>query len=727
MKEGETTRSLKSVLSLGMAAQALPVKFLKEFFSKLTKYPADLQVLPMNEKGDKISRKQLVKMMYKGLFGLNADFMFRMLVLSDKPMSDFFTNIELYNKALKKGLKPGTEAFDKYINTPSKEVLEQARQRGLMSTFQQEGKNVKAMMYILNSMSKYPAADFILKSQLPYRKTPMNILSNTLKMAVPGWALATAGASLAKGDMRKFGDDLSMMVIGQTVQYFTLYLMANGMLTPPVDWGDEEDRAMEGSQFGGGKVNLSAIKRALAGENPEYREDDFVVAYERLGLLGILMGGAVMGMTVDEASEEWENAFSAENIMSRTLGFSAVKNVNAMLNQSFLTGLSSLMTIFSASSGSRDLEYAWQRWVTSTSESMGSAFLPNNLRTMNKSFRAYQPDRRLPKDSDMMDGVLNDIKYSLNEKLFNTFEDYPPKVSPITGEPLLQTPGGDQTTLKRVMYQSIDLLKVNKGDPKTNWLWDEIIKLKLAGIDRIDVLGFPSWINSRTVKFPSQPLVTSKGAFSKYGRGLLRKIRDVYDVDYSNDDFERDFSFFFDEDFVRIGSDLNPNVPSRFEVTSDIEMNYAQSVMPQHLNTFEKAKQHRVKNNMPPLTMEEYKEMMKNYRYLHERETDNKLGSIYLTVEEANEIASELARSRSAALKTLINSEEYKAMPEDGRALAINAVCDNFQSIIEYENEEKKFESVNKYTIKVWEAIEKVYRRRMKMVESGELQRMILE
>ena len=455
---------------------------------------------------------QRAKLLFQGTFGAPAESMFRLLSLGDTPFRRYAEGLELRQIANARGLE-GKE-LQQFLRFPPDDVIEQARQRGLQFTFQDNSSTAQLAEYTLGALANglgkpfrnikgFDGEEFfntIIRLNVPYVRTPANLLEETLTYASPAIAMARVGKHLAEGNPREASENLAKGMIGQTVTMTSMYLIANGLVSGPPD----EDKAVRNLQydtFPPNCINVSGLQRLLRGEDAAYQEGDEFMNYQKLGLFGGMMGAVASSTDIQAAKEISQNPFTATQAFKTAFGFDNVATLSYMMDQSFLQGLNSSLQVLSISNPD-EAERAWSQWVEGMFRSISAVPLPNQLSALNRTQREFLPDMRSTDMAVRLENTLRDRAFSTNEL---------PIRYNWKGEPIRQTPAGADAAA----YQLFDVTKSREGsaDPVSM----EALRLFQETGEPIDVLKTPYFASSvfRSVKSPKFTRGKAKRAYEK--------------------------------------------------------------------------------------------------------------------------------------------------------------------------------------------------------------------
>lgn len=332
------------------------------------------------------SLSQKINDYVEGTFGWPAEGMFRLLNLGDKP----FRKAAELAKAVEIAEQRKLEGNDrlKFLMFPDDTAKEQIKQAGDEATFQQESKASKAVQnaitWLLNSVESTPViggpAKVLLKSQVPFVKTPLNIVIETFDYAMPPVTLVRGISAIKNGEQRKGAVLIGKALTGAIIIGAAKSLFELGLLS----WEDDDDKKGRTIQYDTvppNSLNVSALSRGLAGQGFEVKDDDTWVNYKKLGIIGILF---------DNYSNNYYKAKKEGEEMPGVLQdmfTSAPRVASSALEQSFLKGTNSLLNAIQDGGG-----YDTQQWAIETTGAISSTVYPNTLSTISKSSDEFLRD-----------------------------------------------------------------------------------------------------------------------------------------------------------------------------------------------------------------------------------------------------------------------------------------------------------------------------------------------
>jgi hypothetical protein len=490
-------------------------------------------------KGEDIPARQRAKLAVQGSLGVPAEVMFRLLSLGDTPFRKYFEDKNLYEQAMQKGLEG--EALADFLKHPPRKEAEQARTAGRRITFQEEtafskgvsetigffertlGNAIDAMQSRVDGQQVSKA---LFRFMIPFRSTPANILIETATFASPVIAAARASAEIKKGNLDEASRHVAKGMVGAVISEAALMMMAEGILSGPIQWDEDEEKNLAYDQFPPTSINISALKRMLAGEETAKQEDDVFMNYMKLGIPGALMAAISVGYSPEEIRErDYSGPIDfAKYMFNDMVGIGPMTAAAGMMEQSFLQGMNEFLQILVGNRPERSAE----RLLTSIANVGMSVALPNQFSAMYRAQREFLPDRRVTKDMDFGERLMANLEYTVKDRTFGGAEI--PVRTDWKGNPIKQNPRGNVGWF----YQLFDVTKIRQGeaDPVSQ----EIYRLFEQTEQVSKVVSTPSFAKKRKLSVPN--------ISSKKEKAALRAIG-------------REYSFLNDQEFVDSGVYLN--------------------------------------------------------------------------------------------------------------------------------------------------------------------------
>ena len=408
----------------------------------------------------------------EGTVGMPAEAFFRALNFGDKPAEVAAQTAKAYELAALKGLK-GTER-EKFLMFPDEESAEQIKQAGESATFKEGNVAAKAVSYGQTQLFNWAdknipnfsgALKLFVKSQMPFVKTPLNIIKESFDYALPQLSLVQSMWYGSKGNRVKAEEYFGKAMVGFILHAAADALFRNGLLSGGPE-EDKKERALQYQAFNAKGLNLSGLMRLLTGGDPSIQEKDTFIQYDKMGIPGnILNMRAEMGEKKE--GKEFDN-FATELLYDT---FSSMPNIaGTALEQSFLAGTSTLLEAIKSGE--------WDNWMSNTFGAITSIPIPNTVASIARANREYIPEVR---DPDIMKRLGNVLKAKVG-----MVNGLPVKID-LWGNPIKQTPSG---VANPYVYHLIDVTKAR--DITSDKLSYEVYKVWKATDDKDVIPSVPS-------------------------------------------------------------------------------------------------------------------------------------------------------------------------------------------------------------------------------------------
>lgn len=330
--------------------------------------------------------RQKINDAIEGTLGFPAEGMFRLLNFGDKPFRRASELARAMEIADRKKLT-GDEKI-KFLMFPDDASAAEIEKAGKESTFQQEtelSKKVqKGITDFLNLAQNIPLiggpVKVLLKSQIPFVKTPLNIVIETFDYALPPITFGRGVYNIIKGNRRQGAMLIGKAVVGAIIMTVAKQLFQMGLLS----WEDDKDKKGRNIQYDSvppASMNVDALARGLSGQGWQVKDDDTWVAYKKMGVAGILFDNYTNNYFRSMKDEQAMPGFMEEMITS------APRVLSSSLEQSFLKGTNSFLNALQDQGG-----YETQQWAIETIGAISSIVLPNTVATISKSSDEYIRD-----------------------------------------------------------------------------------------------------------------------------------------------------------------------------------------------------------------------------------------------------------------------------------------------------------------------------------------------
>lgn len=405
----------------------------------------------------KISLSDRLKKVYESTVGVPVEIMFRLLSLGDEP----FRGGEIYRQrfiaAKRKGLKG--DDIRRFVLMPDAKTQEEINESSKEVVFQEDGviskmaqKSTSAIKNVAQGI-KYvdPVVQFIFRLNVPFVKTPSNIISQLIDYTLPPVALAKAAYYYKKGDQRQGNRNVGVAATGYMMIAAAEFLVANGLVSAAIDWSDEDDKNIKMKVTGSNSLNITGLKRALEGGNPEYKETDDLIDISKFGIPGaaILIRAERARNKIRDKRVKAANIDNDETFLESMINLLGIETLPEVIQfsfeQSFLAGTSTLLEALKGG------EYEAKRWFKQMTSAASAIVLPNTLGQLNRATETYLPDTRVESLPDAINALITSkIGFAVGDN----YPEFPIRVD-MWGNPIRRTPEGKNP----YFYQFFDITK----------------------------------------------------------------------------------------------------------------------------------------------------------------------------------------------------------------------------------------------------------------------------
>ena len=248
----------------------------------------------------------------------------------------------------------------------------------LKSIFQQDNKATKAVSGINRFIKTELGSTFYIPYRLIslFQKTPINVAAEALQFT-------PAGALQDWSNMTRREQNIaaSRIAVGAMVTTAFGYLYHKGVITPNLDTAGETNKARELAKAGGvmppGTINLSAVKRLVAGGKTEFQGGDTVVDLSSLGTAGIMAGTAL---------RQSERGRTNEDLLTSVFKGVPTSGLNFVMEQQFLKGTSDFIKLLSQESSN-----SMDRWLKNLAVTAATPIAPAILGAVRRAERDKLP------------------------------------------------------------------------------------------------------------------------------------------------------------------------------------------------------------------------------------------------------------------------------------------------------------------------------------------------
>ncbi len=338
------------------------------------------------------------------------------------------------------------------------EVLDRVNREALGAVFQDP--NLFTRWFLRDERLLPGPVRFLLRNVIPFISLPVNWAGKLLGWSPAGFATHVARHAL-NGDGRAAKLAAGEAIIGSMAWYAASYLIAKGLLSPPLDSENEQQkmRLLSGDIMPPNHINVSGLQRLFKGEDPAWRPGDNTKDFTYYGsVVGaqMQMVAASLRQMEKQPAPENQTAWWESFLWNATQGAGGY-----LVNQTFMQGARDLLD---AMKSDRKME----TWLAGYVGAVLDTAAPRQLEAINRSVSKYA---REVKD-DALDRRLNNVLVQ-RFGLFTAAEDKLPFKRDVWGRPLRATPEGANPWI----YQLFDV-------GKSRTIPDDPIKLEIYNLAR---------------------------------------------------------------------------------------------------------------------------------------------------------------------------------------------------------------------------------------------------
>jgi hypothetical protein len=379
--------------------------------------------LVVNEKG-KVAVADRVRKFAEGLIGSYTEPLGRGLAVGDLPFRRSAEARLLAEKALLGGASK--EEALAAARFPKKSELSAIENEAAKATFQQNTKLTSAIQRVADVIAGIPVAGpLLLRANIPYIKTPVNVVSDVVDIAVPPIAFSKSIYYASKGDRRQALDMAARGIVGSVMGMAASALYRAGLITGSAG-KSEKQRGIQYEVQPPNTLNKSGLERLLKGEDPSIRPGDEIKSFENFGYLG-----TVFNVYANVLSKEGSSGIIED---AANVAFLGIPNVASYtLNQTFLKSTNTLLNAINREQ--------YDGYLQALYGSISSIALPGTLQAINRANREYMVDIKADNNLKGFQNVLQSKMPEFAADALN-LEKLPLKRN-LWGEPIKQTPEGE--------------------------------------------------------------------------------------------------------------------------------------------------------------------------------------------------------------------------------------------------------------------------------------------
>jgi hypothetical protein len=375
-----------------------------------------------NSKGN-IALIDRVRKLAEGIIGSYTEPVGRALTLGDVPARGFAEGRLLAEQAILAGKSPKEVLAS--VRFPTRTELKGISNEAAEATFQQDTKLTAVVGVVANAVKSIPVVGPLTKAVVaPYTKTPVNVVTDVVNLAVPGLAFVKSAYYASRGDRSKSLEMAASGIVGTVIGGAAAALYRAGVITGSA-LKSAKERGIQYETQPPNTINMSGLNRLLNGEDPAIQAGDEIKSYENFGYLGTIFNVYANVLSKNEGSG------LLEDVLDVTLkGLPSVASYT--LNQTFLKSTNTLLNAISKED--------YDSYLESLYGTISSIPFPNTLQAFNKASRENMVD---PKTDDSLQLFANVLKSKMPEFAREAIgaEELPLKRD-MWGNPVKQTPEG---------------------------------------------------------------------------------------------------------------------------------------------------------------------------------------------------------------------------------------------------------------------------------------------
>ena len=375
-----------------------------------------------NAKGN-IALIDRVRKLTEGIIGSYTEPVGRALTLGDVPARGFAEGRLLAKQAILAGKTPDEVIAS--VRFPTKAELKSISNEAAEATFQQDTKLTAVVGVVANAVKAVPIVGPLTKAVVaPYTKTPVNVVTDVVDVAVPGLAFTKSAYYAVKGDRKKSLEAAAKGIVGTVIGGTAAALYRAGVITGSAPKSPKE-RGIQYETQPPNTINMSGLRRLLNGEDPAIQAGDEISSYENFGYLGTIFNVYSNVLSKNEGSG------LLEDVLDVTLkGLPSVASYT--LNQTFLKSTNTLLNAISKED--------YDSYLESLYGTISSIPFPNTLQAFNKASRENMIDAKTDDSLQLFANVLKSKMPEFAREAIGA-EELPLKRD-MWGNPVKQTPEG---------------------------------------------------------------------------------------------------------------------------------------------------------------------------------------------------------------------------------------------------------------------------------------------
>lgn len=445
IKDAVTGQNAETNSSLEVRRNLKPAQALWQLFTQ-----AGRETLPVGANG-KTPKSIYIEKFMEGTAGWTAEAFFRMLYATDKPFKDGAKAAGAMRLFVDSAGGKSMKDFRKFMANLTVEQKKKIEDYAGDATFSNERTGAKAANMFMKTLANWVdlAAEktpnesmayamkalgkTLIKANIPFVQVPSNLLQYLVELAAPPVALWGSYIYAKRGDVRKSAQLFTRAFMGVGLYYLGNMLYDAGIVIASGGDDDDNERQLKHEVARPNSINVSALKRLMAGDDPTFQEGDDIRDITKLGELGLFLAyNAEWNEMIKKDQKKTRSEVSMVDQMSQAFG----SITKTSLEMSFLQGS------FTALDALRKGDFT--NYFTELANTYSAIIIPNQYAA---TFTRPRADYILRADDK---STLSKLAEKESIKIFPNMNNNIAGVYPIIGmfgDPVAQTPAGKNSMI----------------------------------------------------------------------------------------------------------------------------------------------------------------------------------------------------------------------------------------------------------------------------------------
>jgi hypothetical protein len=307
------------------------------------------------------------KYILKTITGLAPEAMFRIMAATDTMIRD--PNTAYVNAMFGKRLGLTGEDLASFVFEPNPEYMKHLEYQAAKTVFQENRKGTQIVTNALKDLENISdsnmlasALNVFVRTNMPYVKTPANIITQYINYALPfipmyrainaySKAYSTNSESERQIQLDNAEESMSIAIVGFAMWAAYTAMALGGLATAGYDhYDDDEKDIMLKNNIPYSSVNVTAVQRMMAGGPIEAQPGDEFIAIKYFGLPGMV--AQMHANRVQQAKADAiknGKVFNGDNDISMTSKFFEMFSVSDVMgtafDQSFASGINTIFGV----------------------------------------------------------------------------------------------------------------------------------------------------------------------------------------------------------------------------------------------------------------------------------------------------------------------------------------------------------------------------------------------